>query len=646
MSVGEDLIAYLTSKGLQVSRATGQEVVTHCVFCTDGDTKGRGKLYLNTSSWLYDCKRCETRGNRKTLLRHFGDEDDVAYLPDQDPYLRRKLLDEAATLAHEMLLGNEKQLEYLLVERGLSPEAIVKGRFGYVPMGFGLANSLPTFTSGKAKRLHLISAGLLTVGGSEFFQESITIPYFSHGQVVQLREKKIGGKYRTSSGDNVRLYNADAIRAADEVIITEGEFDAAILEQELASSADARMRSIGVVGLAGAGSWPPELEEMLDGVKRVFIGLDPDDTGRAAAVKLKAMLGSKGRTLDLPRELPKCDWTDYLRSKTDTNPHGGHTWRDVQTLVVEADLAGKRMFSIGEAAQKWENRRVQGTGGIKLGFVTMDAILRPGLMPGQVMIPLAKTGAGKSVFLSNILYNVRSHPTLHLSLELTAAEVYEHLYRIHHFWKPDASRDELMEDFANIRIVDQNRLSRGDLATFVYEFAEETGTPPDVLILDYLGYFARGFRGSSSYERTSDAVMEVKAIAKEFNLGVIAPHQVNRGAEDGKPLESDDSRDSGVIEETADFQLGLYRPGLMKKQDGTIEEDLTGAFNVGLLKSRHGGKGRVFNLRFSNLSLAICDATDRRAALRIEQENRLYRSGKHYLDYRQDRNQMGLEGIG
>jgi replicative DNA helicase len=178
------------------------------------------------------------------------------------------------------------------------------------------------------------------------------------------------------------------------------------------------------------------------------------------------------------------------------------------------------------------------------------------------------------VFLSNILYNVRSHPTLHLSLELTAAEVYEHLYRIHHFWKPDASREEMMEDFANIRIVDQNRLSRGDLATFVYEFAEETGAAPEVLILDYLGYFARGFRGSSSYERTSDAVMEVKSIAKEFNLGVIAPHQVNRGAEDGKPLDSDDSRDSGVIEETADFQLGLYRPGLMKKQDGSIEEDL------------------------------------------------------------------------
>jgi hypothetical protein len=64
------------------------------------------------------------------------------------------------------------------------------------------------------------------------------------------------------------------------------------------------------------------------------------------------------------------------------------------------------------------------------------------------------------------------------------------------------------------------------------------------------------------------------------------------------------------------------------------------------LKSRHGGKGRQFNLRFSNLSLAICDATDRKASLRIEQENRLYRSGKHYLDYRSDRNQMGLEGVG
>lgn len=647
MSVGEDLVAYLASKGLQVHRATGNEVTVHCVFCPDGDTKGKGKLYLNTDSWLYDCKRCQERGNRRTLLRHFGDEDELQYLAGSDPYLKRRLLEEATTLAHEMLLANERQLEYLLNDRGLSPDSIMASKIGYVPSGFGLAQSLPSFVGGQAKRIDLINAGLLTVGGSEFFQDSLTIPYFSHGQVVQLREKKIGGKYRTPPGENVRLYNADVARAAEEIVVTEGEFDCLALQQELATSPDSWMRSIGVVGLAGAQSWPTDLEATLEGARKVFLALDPDDTGRAAMVKLKAVLGSKARIVELPREpaVPKCDWTDYLRPASTANPHGGHTWRDVETLIRDADLTGKRMFSVADASMKWETRRATGEG-IKLGFPTLDSILRPGLMAGQVMIPLAKTGTGKSIFLSNVLYNARSHPSLFLSLELTAAEVFEHLYRIHHFWNPDADRREMLDDFRNVRIVDQNRLSRGDVGTLVYEFAEELGTPPEMVVIDYLGYFARGFRGASAYERTSDAVMEVKAIAKEYNLSVVAPHQVNRSVEDGKPLDGDDARDSGVIEETADFILGLYRPGLQRRQDGTVEEDLSGAFNVSLLKSRHGGKGRVFNLRFSNLSLAICDATDRRAAHRIEMENRTYRGGTHYLDYRAAANQPQLFAAG
>lgn len=637
----EDLVGYLTGKGLSVSRAAGYEVTIHCPWCPDGNPRGKGKCYLNTDTWLYDCKRCGTHGGKRSLLRHFGDEDKVAYVPGTDPHKRRLILQETAALAHEMLLANEKKLTYLL-ERGLSPETIVDAQLGYVPKGFGIAKSLPSYERGDVKIADLVSAGLLTEGGRDFFEDVILIPYRTHGQVVQIREKKIGGKYRSPFGDNVRLYNEDMLREAEDVVITEGEFDAMILRQHLQESGDARLRATAVVAIPGAKAIPDNFEAMLERAKRVFLGFDPDVEGRSAISRLRQLLGTRVRTLELPRELPKCDWTEFLMDKSPEHPHGGHTWRDLDQMLTEADLVGKRMFTITEVAAKWGFRDSEAPG-IKLGWMSLDAILRPGLRPGQVMIPLAKTGTGKSVFLSNILHNTRSHRTLMLSLELQAEDVYEHLRRIHYFWNPTTVREQMVEDYAKLRIVDKNRLTRSDLGALVAEYAEDLGAPPELLVIDYLGYYARGLRSMGSYERTSEAVMDIKEVAKEHGIGVIAPHQVNRGAEDGKPLDADDARDSGVIEETGDFILGLFRPGQIKQDTGVITEDTTGAFSVQLLKSRHGGKGRVFNLRFSQMSLAICDALDRPASHRVQQENAAYARGMHYVDYRSQATKTQLE---
>jgi hypothetical protein len=126
-----DLSAYLASKGHHSFKAAGNEVTAHCWWCTGGDAKGKGKLYFNTESWLFDCKKCGARGNRKTLLEHFGDQDseDLSWLPGQNPAMRRRALSEAADLAGDMLLNKPKILKYL-TGRGLSVETIVDSRLG------------------------------------------------------------------------------------------------------------------------------------------------------------------------------------------------------------------------------------------------------------------------------------------------------------------------------------------------------------------------------------------------------------------------------------------------------------------------------------------------------------------------------------
>lgn len=623
-----DVVEYLTGKGEQVSRAAGQEVTAHCMFCPDGDPKGKGKLYVNTETWLWDCKRCQATGNRKTLLAHYGDEDSVSYVAGADPAIRRTILTQAAALAHEMLLNNERQMTYLL-QRGLSPQTIMDAQLGYVPQNTALTSMLPCREN--VTRADLINAGLMTAGGTEFFNGSLTIPYWSHGTVIQIREKMMDGKYRTTAGGKVLLYNADSIRAADDIIITEGEYDALILAQTLAGSNNARMRQTAVVGLPGAGSWPAGIDKSFEDARHVYIGLDPDDTGKPYAQKLKALIGTKARIIELPTALPKCDWTEFLRPHDAEHPHGGHDWHDVADLIIEADLHGKRMFTMGEVRTKWGRLRTDQPG-ISLGFPSLDAIIRPGLKPGQLLIPLAKTGTGKSAFIHNVIHNVRSRRVLALSLELTAEEVYEHFRRIHHFYYPHADGEDFDRSYRNVRIIDQNRLRRGDLSAMIAEYREEVGASPELVTVDYLQYFARGYSGLTAYERSSEACLELKAIAKEEQVAMIVPSQVKREAKLGVPLSVDDARDSGVIEETGDFILALYRPDQADNKDGVTE--VTGAFNSQLLKSRHGGNGRVFNFRFSNFSLTLVDNLNARAKARIDQENQQYRRGENYDDYR------------
>ncbi|GAB3863268.1 hypothetical protein GCM10028801_30490 [Nocardioides maradonensis] len=611
---------YLQEKGVQTWQAAGQEITVNCLFC--GEQKRKGRMYLNVASELWDCKICGAHGNGRQLREHFGDEDTAPSMGAADPMLRRKILEQATQMASEMLMVNDRQIEYLTQKRGISPELIVKHRIGYVPRDFGLSDSLPIRTE-LTNFQALVASGLVTTSGREWANASILIPYTSHGSVVQLRCRTQDGKYLTAAGDDARLFNADALFGADEVLICEGEFDCLRLVSALEESNDRSLDGLAVVALPGAHAWPDGLIEMLSGARKVFIGMDADDTGRKAAIKLRDEIGARARVVTIPTD--GMDWTDWLNS--------GKTWRDLQELLIEADLAGKQMFNARDLAMKWTRRQSEAPG-LKLGWPSVDAILRPGLKPGQVMIPLAQTGTGKTCFLSNIAHNLRGKHVLFISLEMTGAEVFEHLRRIHRFHNPSADRDQMLFDYERLMVTERNRIGRGDLQELAREYNEEIGAKPDLIIIDYLQYYARGFQGGSMYDRVGDAIMEVKASAKDIETSVIVPSQVNRKAERGKPLSLDEARDAGTIEETADFVLSLYRPDQVEQADGSILPQ-DGNLNAQLLKSRHGGMGKTFNLAFSPMSLAIVDRTfDATGTARVRSEVSLVSQGLHYEDYR------------
>jgi hypothetical protein len=519
-------------------------------------------------------------------------------------------------------------LEYLAGERrGLSAETIVSRKIGYIPDRWSLIGQLD-----KYKHSDLEAAGLLSKDGRDFFRDKIIIPYVQDGRVVQLRGKDINGRYYTPTGERTRLYGADDVRGASDVVIVEGEFDCMILQQILSASDDPRLNTLRVCAVPGAGIWPEDADVILRDAKRIFVGFDPDDTGARGADKVLEKIGPRARLLEWPEEvlerpladglvLSKIDWTLLISEY-------GFTVADFQ-LMMRAS-SGRRLLSVAEAGARMRNRPT--SGGLKTGFAEFDSWISPGLLPGQLVVALAKTGTGKTLFLCNVAFNNLHEPVLFVSLEQTAEEVYERLARIYRFHHPHATDSQIESALSKIMICDENRLSERDLALLVDEYEYEMGEKPRLLLVDYLGYYCRGRQGSSSYERVSDGVMQLKAEAKKHRMVVIAPHQVNRSAEDGRPIDADDARDSGVVEETADFLIGIYRPD----EALTLNGQPSGMLKLSILKSRHGNKDRVASLQMGLLSLVIVDAHGRDAKAARE-EAHLASAGHTYESYMKGR---------
>lgn len=615
-----DWEAYLTAKGYRGRRSTGAEIAYPCFFdCQEPSDSRKRKLYINADTGLYSCKVCVSEGNGVKLMRHFGDEVEA----NQTTIGRRsEVLEEATKVGEKTLAGYDDALLYLLgPRRGLSPETVVARRLGWASRQWPLTKQLPEQKD--FKRDDLIAAGILAKSERgdyyEYYQDRILIPYIENGRVVQLRGKDIFGRYYTPIGDAVYFYNADSLKGATEAVLVEGEFDCMMLADLLASSDDPRVRNMAVIGLAGTGALPEDFNSRLAHLKRVWIATDPDEPGRKAADKLMERLGDRGVVMQWPKHLldraaaaglePKdVDWTTWIAKF-------GATVDEVAGLLK---VKG-RLSTVTEALVRFRGRP---TNGMKLGYSGLDAAILPGLLPGQLMVFLAKTGVGKTLILCNLAYNLRHKRVLFITLEMTAEEIWIRLARIYRFYEPFASDETIAAAYRHLRICDHNRLSETDFEALVEEYGEDVGEKPEVAFVDYLGYYARGRKGGSSYEKASDAVMQLKAEAKKHGFSIITPSQVSRVANDGKPLDVDDARDSGVIEETADFLFGLWRSDDALDANGGLPN---GKLHLKILKSRHGNKDRVFLLQMGLMSLVIVDDTSTYAARASRESHAVFR---------------------
>ena len=97
-----------------------------------------------------------------------------------------------------------------------------------------------------------------------------------------------------------------------------------------------------------------------------------------------------------------------------------------------------------------------------------------------------------------------------------------------------------------------------------------------MIIIDYLQLMTSGKRVESRQQEVSEFSRQLKLMAKELQVPVIALSQLNRGSEqrqDKRPMVSD-LRESGSIEQDADMVILLHRDEVYDKQSRPGEADL------------------------------------------------------------------------
>lgn len=246
--------------------------------------------------------------------------------------------------------------------------------------------------------------------------------------------------------------------------------------------------------------------------------------------------------------------------------------------------------------------------GLSTGFVGLDKITT-GLHEDNLIILAARPAMGKTALALNIAQYVavkEKKPVAIFSLEMGAESLIERMLAAegmvegYHLKTGNLSVEEwsrlvhaqgnlydapiFVDDTAGIRISEIRSKAR--------KLAQEMGGL-GVIIIDYLQLIT-GSKGENRQQVVSEISRELKILAKDLKVPVIALSQLSRAVEqrqDKRPMLAD-LRESGSIEQDADIVAFLYREAYYQKEQADSQE-ANNVTELILEKNRHGSLGTV-----------------------------------------------------
>ncbi|MDF2259002.1 replicative DNA helicase [Streptomyces ferralitis] len=222
--------------------------------------------------------------------------------------------------------------------------------------------------------------------------------------------------------------------------------------------------------------------------------------------------------------------------------------------------------------------------GVPTGFTDLDALTN-GLHPGQMIVVAARPAMGKSTLAldfarsCSIQYGL---PSVFFSLEMGRNEIAMRLLSaearvaLHHMRSGNMTDDDwtrlarrMPEVSAGpLYIDDSPNLSMMEIRAKCRRLKQRNDLR--LVVIDYLQLMQSGGsrRPESRQQEVSEMSRNLKLLAKELEVPVIALSQLNRGPEqrtDKKPMVSD-LRESGSIEQDADMVILLHREDAYEKE--------------------------------------------------------------------------------
>lgn len=204
------------------------------------------------------------------------------------------------------------------------------------------------------------------------------------------------------------------------------------------------------------------------------------------------------------------------------------------------------------------------------GIQQLDAVMAGGIRPGEMWVVGGRPGTGKSALVTQIAWRAakRGQSVWFASCEMAARDVIERVICAELRLSSQKLRSPQ-------RLTSTERASIAGLTTTLKRdnwYIRAYGSPTvdtikadalrhkavhglDCIVVDYLQLL--GGTSRSSYERVSEASRQLKALAIDLEVPVIALAQLRRSQDDSEPSMSD-LKDSGQIEQDADVITLLH----------------------------------------------------------------------------------------
>lgn len=242
--------------------------------------------------------------------------------------------------------------------------------------------------------------------------------------------------------------------------------------------------------------------------------------------------------------------------------------------------------------------------GIPTGFIDLDYKLT-GLHPSELILVAARPAMGKTAFVLNIAHYmaVKKNVTAAIfSLEMSKVQLVNRILSLESLVDAQQVRsgdltendwEKLIEAAdvvakSNLIIDDTPAISVAELRSKCRKYKLEKNL--GIIIIDYLQLMTGSKRSESRQQEVSDISRNLKAIARELDVPIIALSQLSRSVEsreDKRPMLSD-LRESGAIEQDADVVMFIYRDDYYNH-----DSDMKGISEIIIAKQRNGPIGTV-----------------------------------------------------